>query len=45
MVWIKWTEVCKDARLGGLAIKDLSAFNWALLCKWMWRFSQENDNL
>lgn len=32
-----WENVCRDRELGGLGIKDLKAFNLALLGKWCWR--------
>ena len=35
--------VCRDKKSGGLGIKKLSTLNKALLCKWSWRFIQEQD--
>lgn len=41
---IGWDE-CKDRHCGGLGIKNLEAFNLALLGKWVWRFRVEKDML
>nr|KYP36676.1 hypothetical protein KK1_042197 [Cajanus cajan] len=35
--WVKWETVCKSKVEGGLGIKDVRLFNWALLWKWVWR--------
>nr|KYP59873.1 Putative ribonuclease H protein At1g65750 family [Cajanus cajan] len=35
--WVKWETVCKSKVEGGLGIKDVKLFNWALLGKWVWR--------
>lgn len=45
VVWVKWAEVCKDVKVGGLGIKDLLTFTCTLLCKWVCRCLQENDIL
>lgn len=45
VAWVKWDEVCKAEKECGLGIKDLLVFNKALMCKWVWRFLQEKDNL
>jgi hypothetical protein len=42
-VWVKWSEVCKPKKLGGLGVKDLILFNVALLAKWRWRLLVENS--
>lgn len=39
--WVKWSAVCKPKRNGGLGIKNLEAFNIALLAKWEWRLITE----
>ncbi|WVZ60403.1 hypothetical protein U9M48_010430 [Paspalum notatum var. saurae] len=38
---IKWNEVCKDKAQGGLGIKNLENLNISLLCKWWWKFENE----
>ncbi|XP_020224194.1 uncharacterized protein LOC109806232 [Cajanus cajan] len=35
--WVKWEMVCKSKVEGGLGIKDVRLFNWALLGKWVWK--------
>nr|KYP55770.1 Putative ribonuclease H protein At1g65750 family [Cajanus cajan] len=34
---VKWEMVCKSKVEGGLGIKDVRLFNWALIGKWVWR--------
>jgi hypothetical protein len=31
--WVKWDKVCNSKEIGGLGIRDLRAFNIALLGK------------
>jgi len=41
--WVSWGDLCKTKEEGGLGMKDIKKFNYALLAKWRWRFiSQEN---
>ncbi|RVW77230.1 putative ribonuclease H protein [Vitis vinifera] len=42
---VKWSIVCLDKRSGGLGVKNLGAFNRALLGKWVWRFANERKAL
>jgi hypothetical protein len=35
--WVSWNRVCEPKVKGGLGIKNLELFNYALLCKWKWR--------
>jgi len=42
--WVKWENICRSKRRGGLGIKDSLKFNKALLGKWKWRLdSEERD--
>ncbi|XVF65903.1 hypothetical protein PTKIN_Ptkin09bG0288100 [Pterospermum kingtungense] len=43
--WIGWDEVCKSKEYGGLGMVDLGLKNRALLNKWVWRFSIDNNSL
>ena len=42
---MKWAKVCKPMQVGGLGIKRLRSFNFALLGKWLWRYGLEIDVL
>jgi len=35
--WDAWNKVCKPQNEGGLGVKDICTFNYALLAKWKWR--------
>lgn len=41
IAWLRWEEVCRSKKEGGLGVKNLSMFNRALLKKWVWRFLTE----
>ena len=45
IAWIKWDHVCLPKEIGGLGIKDIDAFNVALLGKWKWNMMQEKGDL
>ncbi|XP_020252248.1 uncharacterized protein LOC109829595 [Asparagus officinalis] len=34
---VKWDEVCKPKKCGGLGVKNLKVMNKALLGKWLWK--------
>lgn len=40
-----WDKICKDKGVGGLEIKNLGAFNMALLRKWVCQCRMEKDML
>lgn len=42
--WVKWDDICKTKKEGGLGVKNLQFFNQALLSKWVWRFLK-NESL
>jgi hypothetical protein len=43
--WIKWEDVCKPKRLGGLGVRDLRLVNISLLTKWRWRLLNGGNSL
>jgi hypothetical protein len=45
MCWVKWGEICKSKKDGGLGIKDLRLMNKSLLAKWRWKLLSEGDEL
>jgi hypothetical protein len=42
---VKWDKVCRPLEEGGLGIKNLRAFNNALLGKWEWKIKNERLGL
>ena len=40
---VSWSKVCKPIAHGGLGVRNLVAFNKALLGKWLWRFGVEES--
>ncbi|RDX97642.1 putative ribonuclease H protein, partial [Mucuna pruriens] len=45
LAWISWDKVCCPSQAGDLDIKDLQAFNKALLGNWRRRMMKEKDSL
>ncbi|KHN18070.1 Putative ribonuclease H protein, partial [Glycine soja] len=45
IAWLAWNKVCSSRETGGLGIKDIKAFNNALLIKWKWMMFQQSDQL
>ncbi|KAJ4760681.1 RNA-directed DNA polymerase (reverse transcriptase)-related family protein [Rhynchospora pubera] len=45
LVLISWNCVIKPKKVGGLGILNLSAFNEALLVKWLWKWSSTSYSL
>ncbi|KAL4366199.1 hypothetical protein GQ457_05G012670 [Hibiscus cannabinus] len=43
--WVKWDNVVKPKKVGGLGFYDIALRNRALLNKWSWRYSFEQDKL
>lgn len=31
IAWVRWSDICKPVDDGGLGVRDLKTFNWALL--------------
>lgn len=44
VAWVSWKSFCKPKSKGGLGVKNLEAFNLALLVKWRWKFLVERDD-
>ena len=42
---VRWATVCSEKRKGGIGLKSLSKLNKALLCKWSWRFANDQNAL
>lgn len=45
MAWLPWSQLCKPKAQGGLGLRDLRAFNRALLAKQCWRILFNPDSL
>ncbi|GAB4847064.1 hypothetical protein Ancab_039814 [Ancistrocladus abbreviatus] len=45
ILWVRWDVVCLPKTVGGLGVKQLHAFNLALLAKWWWKATVDKDTL
>ncbi|GKC69453.1 RNA-directed DNA polymerase, eukaryota, partial [Tanacetum coccineum] len=43
--WVKWNNVMKDKKRGGLGVSSLYALNRGLMLKWFWKFFVHKDTL
>jgi hypothetical protein len=43
--WVNWHKLCNQEKKGGLGLKNLSAFNEALLAKQGWRLINQPNSL
>lgn len=42
---VAWDRICSSKEKGGASLRGLEAMNKALLCKWLWRFGNEEGSL
>ncbi|RZB57287.1 Leucine-rich repeat receptor-like serine/threonine-protein kinase BAM3 [Glycine soja] len=45
IAWVKWDVICLPKEVGGLGIKDISRFNAALMGRWIWALSSNQNQL
>jgi hypothetical protein len=45
MCWVKWEDICKPKKEGGLGVKNLCVMNLSLLAKWRWKLLLEGNEL
>jgi len=43
--WVDLNSVCRSKEVGGLGVRRISEFNYALLGKWCWRMLVDRDSL
>ncbi|GKV08962.1 hypothetical protein SLEP1_g20531 [Rubroshorea leprosula] len=43
--WVKWEKVCKNKHYGGLGVRGLRKFNFALMGKWWGRLARKEQGL
>ena len=43
IAWVKWDVICLPKEVGGLGIKDIAKFNAALLGRWVWALSSNQN--
>lgn len=45
IAWVSWEKICLSKDKGGLGIKNIEAFNIALLSKWRWRCLEGRESI
>jgi hypothetical protein len=45
LCWVKWEDICKPKKEGGLGVKNLRLMNLSLLAKWRWKLLREDDEI
>jgi len=43
--WVGWNTVCQSKKVGGLGVRRIRDFNYALLGKWCWRLLVDRNSL
>jgi len=43
--WVDWNTVCQSKEVGGLGVRRIREFNYALLGKWCWRLLVNRNSL
>jgi hypothetical protein len=43
--WVKWEDICRPKKEGGLGIRDLRLVNLSLLAKWRWKLLSNDDEV
>jgi len=43
--WVDWNSVCQSKEVGGLGVRRIREFNYALLGKWCWRLLVDKNSL
>jgi hypothetical protein len=45
LCWVKWKDICRPKKEGGLGIRDVRIMNLSLLAKWRWKLLSEGDEV
>ena len=45
IIWVDWHSICRSQEVGGLGVRRIKEFNFALLGKWCWRLLVDKDSL
>ena len=43
--WVDWNSVCLSKEVGGLGVRRIREFNYALLGKWCWSLLVDRESL